>query len=102
MSLDNPKSPSSLFKKHSRCESLACCLYGARTSTISPISQSRLVTFAAIACLLDGELVACDEGGLSVFAMLRRHGTEHRAFLYAFDLLELEGMDLQREPIEAR
>jgi bifunctional non-homologous end joining protein LigD len=29
-------------------------------------------------------------------------GEEHRAFLYAFDLLELDGTDMRREPIEVR
>ena len=29
-------------------------------------------------------------------------GTRRRAFLYAFDLLELDGADMRREPIEVR
>jgi ATP-dependent DNA ligase len=53
-------------------------------------------------CLIDGEVVACNESGLSVFAMLRRQRGEASAFLYAFDLLELDGMDLRRMPIEER
>jgi bifunctional non-homologous end joining protein LigD len=53
-------------------------------------------------CLLDGELVACNEARLSVFAILRRREAERSAFLYAFDLIELDGRDLRREPIETR
>ena len=34
--------------------------------------------------------------------MLRRRRNEARAFLYGFDLLELDGADLRREPIEVR
>ena len=34
--------------------------------------------------------------------MLRRRRNEVNAFLYAFDLLELDGTDLRREPIEVR
>ena len=34
--------------------------------------------------------------------MLRRRRNEQNAFLYAFDLLELDGTDLRREPIEVR
>jgi hypothetical protein len=34
--------------------------------------------------------------------MLRRRRNEARAFLYAFHLLELDGIDLRREPIEVR
>jgi bifunctional non-homologous end joining protein LigD len=34
--------------------------------------------------------------------VLRRRQNEAQAFLYAFDLLELDGTDLRREPIEVR
>src|SRR3954462_3420513 len=53
-------------------------------------------------CLLDGEVVCCDERGVAVFHVLRRRRNEPEAFLYAFDLLELDGTDLRREPIEVR
>ena len=53
-------------------------------------------------CLLDGEVVCCDERGLARFDVLRRRRNEVQAFLYAFDLLELDGTDLRREPIETR
>ena len=53
-------------------------------------------------CLIDGEVVCCDERGLARFDVLRRRRNEAAAFLYAFDLLELDGTDLRREPIEVR
>ena len=53
-------------------------------------------------CLIDGEVVCCDERGLARFDVLRRRRNEAIAFLYAFDLLELDGTDLRREPIEVR
>jgi bifunctional non-homologous end joining protein LigD len=53
-------------------------------------------------CLIDGEVVCCDEHGLARFDVLRRRHNEVDAFLYAFDLLELNGEDLRREPIEVR
>ena len=53
-------------------------------------------------CLIDGEVVCCDEHGLARFDLLRRRRNEATAFLYAFDLLELNGDDLRREPIEVR
>jgi hypothetical protein len=34
--------------------------------------------------------------------LLRHRRNEPKAFLYAFDLLELNGADLRREPIEVR
>ena len=58
---------------------------------------------AARSCIIDGEIAKCDERGLEVFDLLR---TGPRAktdvALFAFDLLELNGEDLRREPIEAR
>src|SRR3954467_7490025 len=52
--------------------------------------------------LIDGEVVCCDERGLATFQLLRHRRNEPQAFLYAFDLLELNGDDLRREPIEVR
>ena len=40
-------------------------------------------------CLIDGEVVCCDEKGGAAFQLLRHRRNEPRAFLYVFDLLEL-------------
>jgi bifunctional non-homologous end joining protein LigD len=53
-------------------------------------------------CLIDGEVVCCDERGFARFVVLRRRRNEVQAFLYAFDVLELNGTDMRREPIEVR
>jgi bifunctional non-homologous end joining protein LigD len=53
-------------------------------------------------CLIDGEAVACDKHGLAVFERLRSKPTGDHVLLYAFDLLELDGQDLRREPLETR
>jgi bifunctional non-homologous end joining protein LigD len=53
-------------------------------------------------CLIDGEAVCCDDGGLPVFWKLRQPRDDRHVFLYAFDLIELDGKDLRREPIEHR
>jgi bifunctional non-homologous end joining protein LigD len=53
-------------------------------------------------CLIDGEVVCCDDRGLAIFHLLRQRRNEATAFLFAFDLLELDGVDLRREPIEVR
>jgi bifunctional non-homologous end joining protein LigD len=52
--------------------------------------------------LLDGEAIVTNERGLAVFDLIRhqRHGKD--AVLIAFDLIELEGEDLRRAPIEQR
>src|SRR5215469_4347669 len=56
----------------------------------------------ARSCLIDGEAIVCDESGLAVFDLIRRHGALASAVHCAFDLLELDGKDLRREPIEKR
>src|SRR5437764_5210032 len=53
-------------------------------------------------CLIDGEAIVCDENGLAVFELIRRHGALATAVHCAFDLLELDGKDLRRQPIEER
>ena len=53
-------------------------------------------------CLIDGEVVVCDETGRPSFEMLRSREHDSVAFLYAFDLLALDGQDLRREPLETR
>jgi bifunctional non-homologous end joining protein LigD len=53
-------------------------------------------------CLIDGEVVCCDEKGVTAFHLLRHRRNEPQAFLYAFDMLELSGADLRKQPIEVR
>jgi bifunctional non-homologous end joining protein LigD len=53
-------------------------------------------------CLIDGEAVCCDGDGLASFTLLRRRQHDGRVFLYAFDLIELDGKDLRSSPVEAR
>jgi bifunctional non-homologous end joining protein LigD len=53
-------------------------------------------------CLIDGEAIVCDENGLAVYDLICRHDAGERAVLSAFDLLELDGRDLRRRPIEKR
>jgi bifunctional non-homologous end joining protein LigD len=54
---------------------------------------------------IDGEGVLCGSDGVSDFGRLRsalRRGGSRRVFLYAFDLLELDGRDLRPRPWEDR
>lgn len=53
-------------------------------------------------CLIDGEAVVCDAAGLAVFQKLRGRKDDARVFLYAFDLIEIDGQDLRKLPIEDR
>jgi bifunctional non-homologous end joining protein LigD len=40
--------------------------------------------------------------GLAIFDKLHSRACDHQVFLYAFDLLELDGEDLRPRPLEAR
>jgi len=43
-----------------------------------------------------------DDKGMPCFDRLRRRRHDEAVFLYAFDLIELNGDDLRREPLEVR
>src|SRR5262245_64671950 len=40
--------------------------------------------------------------GVASFDLIRHHRANERIFLYAFDLIELNGDDLRRDPLEVR
>ena len=44
----------------------------------------------------------CDDNGVASFDLVRHHRANDRVFLYAFDLIELNGDDLRRDPLEVR
>jgi bifunctional non-homologous end joining protein LigD len=67
-----------------------------------PLIVAAIAALPAQSCVLDGEAIACDERGLSVFEMIRWRRHDNAVTLCAFDLLELDGEDLRREPIEVR
>ena len=56
----------------------------------------------ARSCFIDGEAIVVDERGLSTFDLLRSWRHDHAAVLCAFDLIELDGEDLRRAPLEER
>jgi bifunctional non-homologous end joining protein LigD len=49
-----------------------------------------------------GEAIVVNENGLSVFDLIRYRQHDRAALLCAFDLIELDGEDLRRQPIEDR
>jgi bifunctional non-homologous end joining protein LigD len=50
-------------------------------------------------CIIDGEVVCCDEDGMPNFDRIRYRRYDASVFLYAFDLIELNSDDLRREPL---
>jgi len=53
-------------------------------------------------CIIDGEAVACGEDRISSFDRIRYRQHDAGVFLYAFDLIELNGDDLRRDPLAVR
>jgi bifunctional non-homologous end joining protein LigD len=61
-----------------------------------------LANLRSRSCIIDGEAVCCDEDGIPSFDRIRYRRYDASVFLYAFDLIELSGDDLRREPFEVR
>ena len=53
-------------------------------------------------CIIDGEAVVCDDTGIARFNRIRYRSYDDCVFLYAFDLIELSGEDMRREPLQVR
>ena len=67
-----------------------------------PLAVAAIAALPARSCIVDGEAIACDANGLSVFDLVRYRRQDDAVTLCAFDLLELDGVDLRQEPIEVR
>jgi bifunctional non-homologous end joining protein LigD len=67
-----------------------------------PLIAETLGRLRSRSCIIDGEAVACDETGIARFDRLRHHRLDATVFMYGFDLIELGGDDLRREPLEVR
>ena len=67
-----------------------------------PLIVEALARLSSRSCIIDGEAVCCDEDGMPSFERIRYRRHDATVFLYAFDLIELSGDDLRREPLEVR
>ena len=67
-----------------------------------PFIEMAIKSLPVRSCVIDGEAIVCDENGVADFELIRGHGTAANAVHCAFDLLELDGRDLRRRPIEER
>jgi bifunctional non-homologous end joining protein LigD len=56
----------------------------------------------ATSALIDGEAVWCGPDGAADFNKLHSRAHDDQVFMYAFDLLELDGEDLRARPLEER
>jgi bifunctional non-homologous end joining protein LigD len=67
-----------------------------------PLAAAAVLALPVKSCVVDAEAIVCDENGLAIFDLIRGHGRNGRAILCAFDLLEVNGEDIRRRPIEDR
>jgi bifunctional non-homologous end joining protein LigD len=67
-----------------------------------PLIVETLARLRSRSCIIDGEAVACDDNGVTSFNRVRYRQHDESIFLYAFDLIELNGDDLRRDPLEGR
>jgi ATP-dependent DNA ligase len=65
-----------------------------------PLIVEALERLRSRSCIIDGEAVACDDNGVASFDLIRHHRANGSVFLYAFDLIELNGDDLRRDPLQ--
>ena len=56
----------------------------------------------AMSLYLDGEEVVCGKDGVALFDKLHSKANDDAVFLYAFDILELDGIDLRPTPLPYR
>ncbi len=74
---------------------MSACL--GRVTRRFPLIVDALARLRSRSCIIDGEAVACDDNGLASFERIRYRQHDGDVFLYAFDLIELNGDDLRRE-----
>jgi bifunctional non-homologous end joining protein LigD len=67
-----------------------------------PLIVEALTRLRSRSCIIDGEAVCCDDNGVPSFDRIRYRRYDASVFLYAFDLIELNGDDLRRDPLEVR
>src|SRR5262249_43869540 len=67
-----------------------------------PLIVETLARLRSRSCIIDGEAVACDDNGVATFDLVRHQRANESVFLYPFDLIELNGDDMRRDPLEVR
>jgi bifunctional non-homologous end joining protein LigD len=67
-----------------------------------PLIVETMARLRPPSCTIDGEAVACGADGIACFELIRRWNTDETVFMWAFDLIELNGDDLRRDPLVVR
>ena len=66
-----------------------------------PLIVEALAKLRSRSCIIDGEAVACGDDGIPSFDRIRYRRHDADVFLYAFDLIELDGEARRRHKINA-
>jgi bifunctional non-homologous end joining protein LigD len=67
-----------------------------------PLIVETMADLGARSCIIDGEAVACGDDGIACFEMIQRWDTNDSVFMWAFDLIEVNGQDMRRDSLEKR
>jgi ATP dependent DNA ligase domain len=67
-----------------------------------PLAVAAVLALPGQSFLIDGEAIVNNDDGLAVFDLICRKRQGEAAALIAFDLIELDGEDLRRLPLEQR
>ena len=67
-----------------------------------PLVIEAIAELRSRSCIIDGEAVSCGEDGIASFDRIRYRRHDASVFLFAFDLIELDGEDLRRDPLSVR
>ena len=90
------------FRVIARKDGASVRLYSRPGTGRFPLIVEALARLRPRSCIIDGEAVACGEDGIASFDRIRYRQHDASVFLYAFDLVELNGDDLRRDPLAVR
>jgi bifunctional non-homologous end joining protein LigD len=61
-----------------------------------PLIVEAVAELRSQSCIIDGEAVSCGDDGIASFNRIRYRRHDADVFMWAFDLIELDGDDLRR------
>ena len=67
-----------------------------------PLIVEALARLRSRSCIIDGEAVACGDDGIASFDRIRYRRYDADVFMWAFDLIELNGDDVRHDPLAVR
>jgi ATP-dependent DNA ligase len=93
------------FRVIARKESKRIRLYSRPGNDLThrfPLIVEALGNLRSRSCIIDGEAVACGDDGIASFDRIRYRRHDADVFMWAFDLIELNGDDVRRDPLAVR